>query len=63
MIYGEEDGSFGYTFTESLVEANINDRKDQLGNFPMRGDVKKFKVYVKNPAGNVVKLTLGKSKK
>ena len=25
----------------------------------MQGDVKKFKVYVKNPAGNVVKVNFG----
>ena len=28
-------------------------------NKPMRGDVKKFKVYVKNPKGNVVKVNFG----
>ena len=26
---------------------------------PTRGDVKKFKVYVKNPQGNVVKVNFG----
>ena len=48
-----EDGSFGYTMT-GLVEAEYQGRKVKLGK-PMQGDVKKFKVYVKNPAGNVVK--------
>ena len=33
-------------------------RKVKLGK-PMRGDVKKFKVYVKNPQGNVVKVNFG----
>ena len=26
---------------------------------PMQGDVKKFKVYVKNPAGKVIKVNFG----
>ena len=56
-----EDGSFGYTFT-GLVEAEYQGRKVKLGK-PMRGDVKKFKVYVKNPAGNVVKVNFGQGKK
>ena len=33
-------------------------RKIKLGK-PMQGDVKKFKVYVKNPKGNVVKVNFG----
>ena len=52
-----EDGSFGYTMT-GLVEAEYQGRKVKLGK-PMQGDVKKFKVYVKNPAGNVVKVNFG----
>ena len=56
-----EDGSFGYTMT-GLVEAEYQGRKVKLGK-PMRGDVKKFKVYVKNPAGNVVKVNFGQGKK
>ena len=56
-----EDGSFGYTFT-GLVEAEYQGRKVKLGK-PMRGDVKKFKVYVKNPKGNVVKVNFGQGKK
>jgi len=52
-----EDGSFGYTFT-GLVEAEYQGRKVKLGK-PMQGDVKKFKVYVKNPKGNVVKVNFG----
>lgn len=41
-----------------LYEAEYQGRDVQLGK-PMQGDVKKFKVYVKNPAGNVVKVNFG----
>jgi hypothetical protein len=43
---------------DALEEAEYGGRKVQLGK-PMRGDVKKFKVYVKNPKGNVVKVNFG----
>ena len=39
-------------------EAEYQGRKVKL-NKPMQGDVKKFKVYVKNPKGNVVKVNFG----
>ena len=52
-----EDGSFGGTFT-GLVEAEYQGRKVKL-NKPMQGDSKKFKVYVKNDKGNVVKVNFG----
>jgi len=42
----------------ALDEAEYQGRKVKLGK-PMRGDVKKFKVYVKNPKGNVVKVNFG----
>ncbi len=46
-------------YSEStLEEAEYQGRKVQLGK-PMAGDVKKFKVYVKNPAGRVVKVNFG----
>ena len=41
-----------------LREAEYKGRKVQLGK-PMQGDVKKFKVYVKNPKGKVVKVNYG----
>jgi hypothetical protein len=41
-----------------LTEAEYQGRKVQLGK-PMQGDVKKFKVYVKNAKGNVVKVNFG----
>tara|TARA_R100001126_G_scaffold93408_1_gene63801 strand:- start:231 stop:677 length:447 start_codon:yes stop_codon:yes gene_type:complete len=39
-------------------EAEYQGRKVKLGK-PMQGDVKKFKVYVKNKKGNVVKVNFG----
>lgn len=41
-----------------ITEAEYHGRKVALGK-PMQGDVKKFKVYVKNPAGRVVKVNFG----
>jgi len=41
-----------------LNEAEYQGRKVQLGK-PMRGDVRKYKVYVKNAKGNVVKVNFG----
>ena len=43
---------------DCLLEAEYQGRNVQLGK-PMQGDVKKFKVYVKNPKGNVVKVNFG----
>jgi hypothetical protein len=43
---------------EQINEAEYQGRKVTL-NKPMRGDVKKFKVYVKNEKGNVVKVNFG----
>ena len=39
-------------------EAEYQGRKVKLGKI-MQGDAKKFKVYVKNPKGNVVKVNFG----
>ena len=50
MWFNEDD--------EDLDEAEYRGRKVKLGK-PMRGDVKKFKVYVKNDKGNVVKVNFG----
>ena len=43
---------------ELIQEAEYRGRKVKL-NKPTRGDVKKFKVYVKNDKGNVVKVNFG----
>ena len=53
--FHEEYGYLGYA---DMFEAEYQGRKVKL-NKPMRGDVKKFKVYVKNPKGNVVKVNFG----
>lgn len=42
----------------NLTEAEYRGRKVPLGK-RMQGDVKKFKVYVKGPKGNVVKVNFG----
>lgn len=45
-------------FETLTKEAEYQGRDVPLGK-PMQGDVKKFKVYVKNPKGNVVKVNFG----
>ena len=54
----EQYGVMWYNEDEEVDEAEYQGRKVKLGK-PMRGDVKKFKVYVKNPKGNVVKVNFG----
>ena len=54
----EEYGVMWYNDDEEIDEAEYQGRKVKLGK-PMQGDVKKFKVYVKNPKGNVVKVNFG----
>jgi hypothetical protein len=57
--FEEEFGVLGYSIDENdLFEAEYQGRKVKL-NKPMQGDTKKFKVYVKNPKGNVVKVNFG----
>ena len=53
-----EYGEMWYNDDEVIDEAEYQGRKVKLGK-PMAGDVKKFKVYVKNPKGNVVKVNFG----
>ena len=45
-------------YKADINEAEYQGRKVKLGK-PMQGDVKKFKVYVKNDKGNVVKVNFG----
>ena len=58
--FHEEFGVLGYSEDEEhTFEAEYQGRKVKL-NKPMRGDVKKFKVYVKDPkTGNVKKVNFG----
>ena len=59
-VYYEENGKgYGYTFElPPIQEAEYQGRKVKLNKI-MQGDKKKFKVYVKNPKGNVVKVNFG----
>lgn len=55
----EEYGVMWYNDDDEIDEAEYQGRKVKLGK-PMRGDVKKFKVYVKDPkTGNVKKVNFG----
>jgi hypothetical protein len=56
--FHEDYGILWYNEDEIVDEAEYQGRKVKLGK-PMAGDVKKFKVYVKNPKGNVVKVNFG----
>ena len=47
-----------YALNPTVTEAEYQGRDVKLGKI-MQGDVKKFKVYVKNPKGNVVKVNFG----
>ena len=61
LIYEDEDGSVENTNFEPsnlLNEAEYQGHKVQLGKI-MQGDIKKFKVYVKNDKGKVVKVNFG----
>ena len=53
-----EYGELWYNDDDIVDEAEYQGRKVKLGK-PMQGDTKKFKVYVKNPKGNVVKVNFG----
>ena len=48
-------------YEETLEEAEYKGKKVQLGK-PTTGDVKKYKVYVRNKAGNVIKVNYGDRK-
>tara|TARA_A200000159_G_scaffold119607_1_gene113561 strand:+ start:465 stop:881 length:417 start_codon:yes stop_codon:yes gene_type:complete len=57
--FHEEYGYLAFSEDEAdMFEAEYQGRKVKL-NKPMRGDVKKFKVYVKNDKGNVIKVSFG----
>jgi hypothetical protein len=61
LIYEDEFGSIqntNYVVDDMLNEAEYQGRKVQLGKI-MQGDIKKFKVYVKNDKGKVVKVNFG----
>jgi hypothetical protein len=62
ILHEDEYGSVestDYVINENfLTEAEYKGRKVQLGKI-MQGDIKKFKVFVKNDKGNVVKVNFG----
>jgi hypothetical protein len=60
-LYEDEYGSVeetNFVIGDLLTEAKYQGRKVQLGKI-MQGDIKKFKVYVKNDKGKVVKVNFG----
>jgi len=62
IVYEDEIGSVQSTYfiaeDDLLNEAEYHGKKVQLGKI-MQGDIKKFKVYVKNESGKVVKVNFG----
>lgn len=59
IYHGDEFFEAYGLIEETLEEAEYRGRKVRLGK-PMRGDVKKFKVFVKDPkTGNVKKVNFG----
>jgi hypothetical protein len=54
----EQYGVMWFNEDDAVDEAEYQGRSVKLGK-PMAGDTKKFKVYVKNPKGNVVKVNFG----
>jgi len=61
VIYKDEAGvvqETDFISDDLLNEAEYQGRKVQLGKI-MQGDIKKFKVYVKNDKGKVVKVNFG----
>ena len=61
FIYEDMFGSVeetNFKTSDLISEAEYQGRKVQLGKI-MQGDIKKFKVYVKNDKGKVVKVNFG----
>ena len=56
-LYGSVENT-DFISSNLLNEAEYQGRKVQLGKI-MQGDIKKFKVYVKNDKGKVVKVNFG----
>ena len=56
-FYGSVEET-NFVVGDLLNEAEYKGRKVKLGKI-MQGDIKKFKVYVKNDKGNVVKVNFG----
>ena len=61
IVIHADEAALAYLSTEDLNEAEYQGRKVPLGK-PMAGDVKKSKVYVRKPNGNIVKVNFGDKK-
>lgn len=64
VVVYESNGKFIIDLDETaldLIEAKYHGRTVPLGK-PMKGDVKKSKVYVRKPNGNIVKVNFGDKK-
>ena len=64
MVMVKMEIYYGYTLNMVLLIISLRRVKEYQGrkvklNKIMQGDAKKFKVYVKNPKGNVVKVNFG----
>ena len=59
--YGENSNVYAKYATDSVAEAKYQGREVPLGK-KMVGDVKKSKVYVRKPNGNIVKVNFGDKK-
>ena len=58
MGSGSDASTSATQFEDEMDEAKYQGREVKLGK-PMAGDVKKSKVYVRGPKGNVVKVNFG----
>lgn len=61
IMYSDEYGiveETNFVVNDLITEAEYQGRKVKLGKV-MQGDIKKFKVYVKNDKGKVVKVNFG----
>lgn len=58
MVMGASSDARGGMLEDEVDEAKYQGREVKLGK-PMAGDVKKSKVYVRGPKGNVVKVNFG----
>lgn len=61
IVVAGDDTVLGYIPTEELTEAEYQGKKVPLGK-KLPGDVKKSKVYVRKPNGNIVKVNFGDKK-
>lgn len=61
VILAGDSTVLSYLETQEISEAKYQGRTVPLGK-PMKGDVKKSKVYVRGPKGNVVKVNFGDKK-